>query len=286
MHIQMELSIDPELEKWIIPLADDEFEQLTKSLLEDGCRDPLVVWGHTLVDGHNRYRICTRHGIEFRTVQKDFDSLEAAKDWMVRNQLGRRNVTPEQRDYLIGKIYKEKKCGWGGNRQDSSRQNDDLNKTSQQIADQFKVSSRTVERAERFADALDTVASNCGEQIKNSVLNRRHHITKSDIVKMSKLPADKQRYVMAAVQTGKHARDAMDCVFGEHTEKPKIPDMDSSEVIRLPCGNPRCSNDVITTRKQYRDYVGVFPEKYKKVNIMYCCAGCRDAHIFRINAGD
>jgi ParB-like chromosome segregation protein Spo0J len=281
--MQMELSINPELEKWIIPLTVDEFEQLTKSVLEDGCREPLVVWGHTLVDGHNRFRICTKHGVEFKTVQKDFESVDAAKDWMVRNQLGRRNVTPEQRDYLIGKIYKESKCQ--GQRNDLTyRQNDEKLKTSQQIADQFNVSSRTVERAERFADALDTVAENCGEQIKNSVLNRRHHVTKSNIMKMSKLPADKQRHVMAAVQNGKHAKDAMDNVFGEPPEKPRIPDMDSSEILRVPCGNPRCSNDVITTRKQYKKFVGVWPEKYGRLEIMYCSNRCRDIVLFRMQA--
>lgn len=289
--MQTELSINPELEKWIIPLTRDEFEQLTQSILEDGCREPLVVWGNTLVDGHNRYRICTKHGVPFSTVQKDFTSIDDVKNWMICTQLGRRNVTPEQRDYLIGKLYKEQKKkhgGTGANQHtiEQSPQSDDSAKTSERLADQFRVGRATVERAERFADALDTLSKTCGEDIKNRILAREYHVTKSDVIKMSKLPAPQQQKVMSAVQSGSHAKDAIDRVFGCHPEeKPVIPeDPDDSRILRLPCGNPRCKNSVITTKKQYREFVGVYPEKYGRVHIMYCCKECRDAHMFRLNA--
>lgn len=88
--------IDPEFSSLIPPLTDNEFSGLEKAIKEEGCRDALVVWNHDgkqiLVDGHNRYKICQKHGIGFRTIQKEYESREEVKAWIASNQLGRRNV--------------------------------------------------------------------------------------------------------------------------------------------------------------------------------------------------
>src|SRR5690606_40306141 len=57
------LRIDPEFRSLIPPLTDDEYAQLEKNIVAEGCRDPLIVWNGVVVDGHNRYDICVRHGI-------------------------------------------------------------------------------------------------------------------------------------------------------------------------------------------------------------------------------
>ena len=50
------LKIDPEFQSQIPPLTDDEFKQLEENILKEGkLISPLIVWGNTLVDGHNRY---------------------------------------------------------------------------------------------------------------------------------------------------------------------------------------------------------------------------------------
>lgn len=87
--------VDPEFAALIPPLQDDEYEQLKASLLAEGCRDALVVWqGHnTLIDGHNRYRICSEHGLPFNTVTREFVDRSQVIEWMIRNQLARRNIT-------------------------------------------------------------------------------------------------------------------------------------------------------------------------------------------------
>jgi len=90
----MTIKIDPELKALIPPLATDEYKQLEANIIAEGCRDPLVVWDGTLIDGHNRHEICTRHGIKFDTVEKQFDSMAYARIWMRNNQKGRRNLTP------------------------------------------------------------------------------------------------------------------------------------------------------------------------------------------------
>lgn len=88
------ISIEPEFRDMIPPLAAEEYTQLEQNLLRDGCRDALSMWHEVLLDGHNRYEICSRHGIPFRTVQiEGLATLEDALLWVVRNQLGRRNLT-------------------------------------------------------------------------------------------------------------------------------------------------------------------------------------------------
>lgn len=94
------ITVDPEFKSNIPPLSDEEFAQLEKNILADGCRDPLVLWGQLLVDGHNRYAICTKHGLPFDTVQKEFADRDDAIEWMINNQLGRRNLNDYQRGVL------------------------------------------------------------------------------------------------------------------------------------------------------------------------------------------
>ncbi|OVZ55823.1 hypothetical protein CDO44_21935 [Pigmentiphaga sp. NML080357] len=97
----MEIEINEELRAYIDPLTDDEYAALESSLLAEGCRDALVLWGNVLVDGHNRYGICKKHGIEFRTVQNTaFRSMDDVRLWMIDNHLGRRSISDFQRGVL------------------------------------------------------------------------------------------------------------------------------------------------------------------------------------------
>jgi N6-adenosine-specific RNA methylase IME4 len=90
------IRIDAELQRLIPPLAPEELAGLESDLLREGCRDALVVWLNNgdliLLDGHNRYEICTRHKIAYRTVEKEFRDREAAMLWVIDNQAHRRNL--------------------------------------------------------------------------------------------------------------------------------------------------------------------------------------------------
>lgn len=95
------IRIDESLRSYIDPLTEDEYAALERSLLDEGCRDALVLWGDLLVDGHNRYGICQKHGIAFQTVQNTrFKSMEDVHLWMIDNHLGRRSVSDFQRGVL------------------------------------------------------------------------------------------------------------------------------------------------------------------------------------------
>jgi DNA modification methylase len=152
----IELTIDPEFAALIPPLAPEEREQLERNILADGCRDPLTVWDGVIVDGHNRYEICTRHGIPFDTIHKEFADRDEAMDWMDANQLGRRNLTPDQFRLLLGRRYNRAKKTHGGDRR-STAQSEQLEETAEQLAEEHGVSRATVVRAGEFAEAVEEV---------------------------------------------------------------------------------------------------------------------------------
>lgn len=97
----MNITVNEELRAYIDPLTPDEHDALERSILAEGCRDALVLWGDVLVDGHNRYGICQKHGVAFNTVQNThFKSMEDVHLWMIDQHLGRRSVSDFQRGVL------------------------------------------------------------------------------------------------------------------------------------------------------------------------------------------
>ena len=97
----MDIVVNEELKAYIDPLTPEEHEALERSILAEGCRDALVLWGNVLVDGHNRYGICRQHGLPFQTVQHPrFQSIEDVHLWMIDQHLGRRSISDFQRGVL------------------------------------------------------------------------------------------------------------------------------------------------------------------------------------------
>lgn len=97
----MHIVVNEDLKAYIDPLTPEEYEALERSLLAEGCRDALVLWGDVLVDGHNRYGICQKHGLPFQTLQSTlFQSMDDVHLWMIDQHLGRRSVSDFQRGVL------------------------------------------------------------------------------------------------------------------------------------------------------------------------------------------
>jgi N6-adenosine-specific RNA methylase IME4 len=103
---EVNLKIYEDFKSLIPPLTDQEYSQLEKSILAEGCRDALVVWKGTILDGHNRYRICKQHGVKFKIIQREFVDRAAAKMWIMENQIARRNLTAWQRGQLAAEYEK------------------------------------------------------------------------------------------------------------------------------------------------------------------------------------
>lgn len=97
----MNIVVNEELKAYIDPLTPQEYESLERSILAEGCRDALVLWGDLLVDGHNRYAICQRHTLPFQTIQSTrFKNMEDVHLWMIDQHLGRRSISDFQRGVL------------------------------------------------------------------------------------------------------------------------------------------------------------------------------------------
>ena len=99
-----DLTVDPEFRDLIPPLNEKELKLLEASIVADGCESPLIVWNGVIIDGHNRYMICRKHEIPFAIQEKNFSSRDGAMLWMLRNQLGRRNLNNYQRVELVLKF--------------------------------------------------------------------------------------------------------------------------------------------------------------------------------------
>lgn len=153
------VTVDDGFRTQIPPLSSEELAQLEENILAVGCRDPLTVWKGrgVLLDGHNRHEICTRHGLPFSVFEVDLPDRAAAEDWIDANQLGRRNLTPDAFRLLLGRRYnRAKKAGGGRADRDLSGGQSDHPKTAEAIATQHGVSEKTVRRAGKFAEEVES----------------------------------------------------------------------------------------------------------------------------------
>jgi hypothetical protein len=109
-----DINIDEGFAAMLEPLSAEERQQLEELIVEHGgARDPLVVWAKagtlTLIDGHNRYEICTRLGLPFDIHELRFKSRSDVEDWIDKNQLGRRNLDERHKSLLRGRRYNRTK---------------------------------------------------------------------------------------------------------------------------------------------------------------------------------
>ena len=153
-----ELAIDNEFRDLVTPLTREEYSQLETNILAEGCRHPLVVWAGVIIDGHNRYRICKEHGLPFEVEEIDFADRRQAINWIIDNQLGRRNLAPWQMSILRGKRYNAEKQQ--GARTDLTfPQFGEKLSASERLADQYGVSKNTIQRDGEFAKAAERAAA-------------------------------------------------------------------------------------------------------------------------------
>lgn len=195
------LTIDPEFEAKCPPLTEDELAQLEENILEEGLvLMPLIVWNNTIVDGHNRYKIAQKHpGIEFRIHEKQFNNRYEAISWICKNQLGRRNLTPMQKKYLIGARYDAEKMAHGGDRKSeqakSSGQNGHLiegQKKRKQIAEETHTSEGYVQRAEYYAKGVNA-AEEVFPGIKNDLLSGKYKPKETDVAAVARASPEERR---------------------------------------------------------------------------------------------
>ena len=190
-EVKANITILPELQSLIPPLQNTEYEQLAANIRKDGCREALLIWQTTqetidgtddaspvnvLIDGHNRYSICTTNNIDFKVALREFPTLQAVRDFMIDNQLGRRNLTPEQMSYLRGLKYRNERQTTGRPVQSESIVGEEkqAERTRDKLAKEFNVSPRTILRDRDYSEGIDRLTP----ELKHEVLKGSKKVSK------------------------------------------------------------------------------------------------------------
>lgn len=211
------LTIDPEFKQLIPPLMQLERQQLEENIKRDGCREPIALWGNTIIDGHNRYEICRKYNLPFNTIQVDLQSREEAIAWICANQLGKRNISDESRRYLIGKRYAMEKIlgahnSAGLNQYSKSevgarmlpeakkaeqeigakllpepQYDRTATRTRERLGREYHISHATVLKYSTYSEALDYLAGIVPELI-SKVLSGQVKISQENILELAKMP--------------------------------------------------------------------------------------------------
>ena len=218
--MSLHLTIDPEFQGTIPPLQEEELKQLEENILTDGVViNPLIVWNGVIVDGHNRYRILQKHPeIQFTTYEKEFSDRYAAIAWICKNQLGRRNLTPQQFKYLVGQRYEAEKQSHGGDRKSSRKSTDKIcplissHQTRATIAREANVSEGFVQNAASYAKGVDA-AEEAVPGIKQEILSGSIKPTEKAVAAIAKAPPEERP---ALVQQLRQAKETE-----KQEEKPK-----------------------------------------------------------------
>lgn len=243
-----EYVINPRFQNALPSLTEEEFKQLENNIVSEGkVRDALVVWGKTIVDGHNRWKIIQKHPeVSYTTEQVEFADEWEAIEWMCKKQLGQRNLTTQQKTYTLGKLYEARKNTHGGDRRSqdfSSRQIDGMKseRTDEIVAREQGVDPRTVDRAYLYSKAVDK-----GEEdvpgFREAVVLGQVKVSKDDIRNLNKLDDEERK---EAVQT---------IMRGEKPEKEATPYVQPTEMIEI--GNAPYDE------QNFEDQISNFPKEF------------------------
>ena len=212
------LKVDPEFQGKIPPLTFEELNQLEANILRDGrIINPIIVWEGLIVDGHNRFIIAKKHPeIPFTVHEKEFADRYEAIIWICKNQLGRRNLTPEQKKYLVGKQYEAEKAlipnEKGANQYTSlvGGQNDHQpknEKTRARIARETNTTDSFVRRAEVFAKGIDA-AEEAVPGTRQKVLSGEVKPTAAEIASVARAPPEERPALVAEICKPKDQKKA------------------------------------------------------------------------------
>lgn len=238
----MELVIDPEFADKIPPLTEDEYRLLEENILADGkIISPLITWNGIIVDGHNRYRILQAHPeIPYETMEMEFPDRYAVIVWICRNQLGRRNLTDEQKKFLTGKRYEaeKKQNQWRGNQYVSSdeeesglgekRPSQNPERTSAIIAKEIGKGERYVRDAEIYANGVEA-ADEVTPGIKNEILSGKLKCKDKDVMAIARAAPEQREDLVRKLQFPSARAAPGSPVISSPGEEDEVPDEEPAE---------------------------------------------------------
>jgi hypothetical protein len=205
MACEWQLTVDPDLRDLLI-FDGDNHEQRVKMLeaqiIEEGCRDPLVVWRETgiIVDGNTRYDICLRNNIPFAVVFMHFDSKSEAMQWAKENQANRRNMTTPQSIEVTHKIEgqiraeaKERQIRKPANSVVPNLAQQNEGRSRDKLADMAGVGHTTYQKGTHILD-------NAPEPIKQAW--KSEDLSTDAAYQATKLPEERQRKIIDEAERG------------------------------------------------------------------------------------
>lgn len=211
-----QLKIDPEFQSKIPPLQFEEEQQLEQNIIAEGrLLNPIITWNGYILDGHTRYRILKKHGfIKFEVEEIQLANKYEALAWICKNQLGRRNLSPERKKFLLGKEYESTKLAVGGqpgncnkvNRCDQNDHIDSEKRTCERIAVEHGVGSATVRRAEKYSQGIDA-AEEAVPGAQEEILTGRIKATDAQIAALPAIPKEERPAILDELRKEKSKRN-------------------------------------------------------------------------------
>ena len=211
-----QLKIDPEFQSKIPPLQFEEEQQLEQNIIAEGrLLNSIITWNGYILDGHTRYRILKKHGfIKFEVEEIQLANKYEALAWICKNQLGRRNLSPERKKFLLGKEYESTKLAVGGqpgncnkaNRCDQNDHIDSEKRTCERIAVEHGVGSATVRRAEKYSRGIDA-AEEAVPGAQEEILTGHIKATDEQIVALASIPKEERPAILEELKKKKSDRD-------------------------------------------------------------------------------
>lgn len=192
---------DPEFKSFMASSTPEERERLKRQIERDGeCRDALVVWKEQriLIDGLTRYDICRELDLPYVIKLLSFASREEVKEWIISNQMARRNLHDEAKSYYRGTEYNWRKQQ-GKRTGRSSGQSGQKSSTAKEMAQELKSDERTIRRDGKFAEALDRLAESCGDEIRGAVLTRAVRLSQAEVSRLNREEVGRRRQLVSEI---------------------------------------------------------------------------------------
>lgn len=237
------LKTDPEFQTLILPLTKEEYEKLEKSIIADGCHEPIYVWQGYIIDGYERYEICHKHGIGFMIETVELKSKEDVIYWICTRQLNKQDIPEKSRCYLIGRKYDAEKTvgimnitGHNQHTIDAIERKPHTGKTAVKIGLEYHLSHSTVNKYSQYSKAVDRLREEI-PNIANMIIDGRIKISQDNLIELSKKSAKEiknileRSYRRTAEKTGKAS-------FEMHILDVDLPPVPKGSVKDMPVFDP------------------------------------------------
>ena len=281
---------DDQFKKLLPPLDEDAFARLEVDIVENGITYPLILWKNVLIDGYHRHAIATKHGLEFKVIEKEFDSRDEVIVWIITNQISRRNLNQFQLSYYRGLHYQTEKklignrTGHNQHSQTSSKEQLSQNETianspstATKLAEEYNVSRATIMRDAQLSDAIGIIGE-VSPEAKEKILSGTANISRNRLQELASAPQDEIDETIEKILDGTHPRrisgshnqTTMDNTQSNNTqiyEQLSLDDFITKITDEFTVGvkNLNLSADSTASKEKLRLYIKMLEELYNRI---------------------